>query len=286
MSIGVMNSAIALMLGLVSAFAILLVWIRMNAPMNAAARALMHEAEDSIAFLFDDEMMIDATPKAKALLAQDDAAEGSDWDRFLSLVSARFPHLRSQLSDLAVLGKKTISPEDGQPGWIKAEYWRGLSRLTFVQDQVDPAHTFDPMTASAMEYELKTLRTIGENTPQLIWKYDAEGVLVWANRAYIELSEQKHPIAEGAIRAWPPKDVFSNVAKPAGNTPLIEMLPVTLEDRSEPIWFEITSIKKGHHTLHFGIDSTDVVTAQRTKPEFRTNTRTNLCSTLDRPCNF
>lgn len=286
MSIGVMNSAIALMLGLVSAFAILLVWIRMNAPMNAAARALMHEAEDSIAFLFDDEMMIDATPKAKALLAQDDAAEGSDWDRFLSLVSARFPHLRSQLSDLAVLGKKTISPEDGQPGWIKAEYWRGLSRLTFVQDQVDPAHTFDPMTASAMEYELKTLRTIGENTPQLIWKYDAEGVLVWANRAYIELSEQKHPISEGAIRAWPPKDVFSNVAKPAGNTPLIEMLPVTLEDRSEPIWFEITSIKKGHHTLHFGIDSTDVVTAQRTKPEFRTNTRTNLCSTLDRPCNF
>lgn len=101
----------------------------------------------------------------------------SDWENFLPLLSARFPHLRSQCLDLATVGTKTFTPEDGQPGWIEAEFWNGLARITVFQDKEHPEEILNPLTTAAMEHELETLRGIGEDSPQLIWKHDAEAVM-------------------------------------------------------------------------------------------------------------
>ena len=92
----------------------------------------------------------------------------SDWENFLPLLSARFPHLRSQCLDLATVGTKTFTPEDGQPGWIEAEFWNGLARITVFQDKEHPEEILNPLTTAAMEHELETLRGIGEDSLQLI----------------------------------------------------------------------------------------------------------------------
>jgi hypothetical protein len=128
----------------------------------------MQQAEESIAFLFDDEFLVDLTPRARALVEQGNSKR-SDWENFLTLLSSRFSHLRSQCQDLTTVGRKLIAPNDGQHGWIEAEYWNGFARITLVQDE-----TLDPLTAAAMEHELETLRSIGEDSPQLIWKRDAQ----------------------------------------------------------------------------------------------------------------
>ncbi len=268
MQLDVLSVSTTLALAFLAAVLLLTIWIKANGKTAATARTLMQEAEGTISFLFEDDTLLDATPRARELLTSNGTKQSSDWENFLTLVSGRFPHLRSQLSDLAVIGTKSISPEDGQPGWMQAEYWSGLSRLTLIQDRDDPVETLDPLTAAAMEHELQTLRSIGEDSPQLIWKRDAEGVLTWANRAYIELSEQIFPIEDGGIRPWPPSDIFGDIESPAGVVPIIDMHRIDLETQADPIWFEVTSLKRGHNTIHFAIDASAVVTAREAQRNF------------------
>lgn len=257
----------ALVFGIVAAIALVAVWIRTNRHSSVVSRALMAEAEGSITFLFDDEVLTDATPRARELLASS-PDDRSDWENLLSLLSARFPHLRSQCQDLAKAGTLTIKAEDKQAGWIQAEYWQGLARFTLIQDQTHPDETIDPLTAAAMEHELETLRAIGEDSPQLIWKRDAEGVLIWANKAYIELSEALHPLGPNEVLPWPPRNIFDRVPAPSGSVPMIDMHRVELETGGDPTWYEVTSLKRGTDTIHFAVDATAVVTARDAQQNF------------------
>ena len=111
----------ALILGALTAVGLISIWIRTNSKTAVTARTLMQEAEGSITFLFEDETLADATPLARDLMEYHEA-QRSDWENFLTLLSPRFPNLRSQCSDLAVIRKKTIKPVDDQNGWIEAEF--------------------------------------------------------------------------------------------------------------------------------------------------------------------
>lgn len=268
----------ALMFGAVAAIGMMALWIRTNSATTITSRTLMQQAEGSITFLFDDDELVDVTPRARALMDQGNDKR-SDWENFLTLLSARFPHLRSQCRDLASVGRKTISANDGQHGWIEAEYWNGLARITLMQDEDHPDEALDPLTAAAMEHELETLRTIGEDSPQLIWKLDVEGVLVWANRAFIEMSEAIHTIDPDAVRPWPPRTIFEGTATPAGSAPIIDMHRIDVPGQDKPIWYEVTSLKRSTDTIHFAVDASAVVfarDAQRTFVQTLTKTFAQL----------
>lgn len=262
-----MGSLGAVTLGLLAATGLIYFWIKSNSNAKVTARILMQEAEDSIAFLFDNETLVDATPRARAVMDHGDGHR-SDWENFLTLLAARFPHLRSQCRDLASVGKKSISPADGGTDWIEAEHWNGLARITVVQDRGSPVNSVDPLTAAAMEHELQTLRSIGENSPQLIWKRDAEGVLVWANRAYIELAEAINPVGPDDVLPWPPRDVFKDTAVPAGSAPIIDMSRIDMPGHDRPVWYEVTSIKRGTDTMYFAADSSASVFAKDAQQNF------------------
>ncbi len=267
MLLGSLSALGAALLGAAFGLAAITLWLRLTSPEASVARTLMREAEGTVTFLFDDERLADATPRARDLIGERDK-ERSDWETLLQLLSGRFPHLRSQLGDLAEVGKKTIKPQDNQAGWIDAEYWSGLARITLVQDQDHPDETIDPLTATAIEHELETLRSIGEDSPQLIWKRDAEGVLVWANSSYIELTELLFPLDPDAIRPWPPQDIFTDAPRPAGTAPVIDMFRIELPDEGGTIWYEVTSLRRGLDTIHFAIDATAVVQARDAQRNF------------------
>ncbi len=258
---------VAILIGIGAATGMFVLWLHWSRSERQIARALMKEAQGSTSFLFDDEVLVDATPRARSLFADSDAHR-SDWENFLTLLSARFPHLRSQCRDLASVGTKTISAHDGESGWIEAEYWNGLARLTLVQDRDCPTDMIDPLTARAMEHELETLRSLGENSPQLIWKRDAEGVLVWANNAYLEMSQILHPVTKDSFRPWPPKDVFADAAVPHGAAPLVQLHRIEFSGQPKPLWFEVTSLKRGTDTMYFGIDATAEVTSREEQKVF------------------
>jgi len=261
------GTAGALLIGALAAACILMFWIKANTQVAVVGRTMMQQAEDSITFLFEDEVLLDVTPRARLLMDQRDDHR-TDWENFLTLLSARFPHLGSQCIDLAEVGKKTIAPQDGQPGWIEAEYWNGLARITLVQDEAHPDETLDPLIATAMEHELETLRGIGEDSPQLIWKHDAEGVLIWANRAYIELSEAIHLVGPDDILPWPPKSIFHDTATPAGSAPIIDMISIEVPGFDKPVWYEATGVRRGTDTIYFAVDASAVVFAQEAQKTF------------------
>ena len=106
---GSLNAIAALSLGILAATSLLFLWIKTNSLTKTTLRTLMKEAENSVTFLFDEERLADATPRARDLIGGRDKNR-SDWEALLSLLSARFPHLRSQVADLATVGRKMIQP--------------------------------------------------------------------------------------------------------------------------------------------------------------------------------
>ena len=134
-----------------------------------------------------------------------------------------------------------------------------------------------------MEHEIQTLRGIGEDSPQLIWKHDAEGVLVWANRAYIEMSEAIHPIGPDEIRPWPPKPVFDKIVPPTGNGPMIDMHRINVLGHDAPIWYEVTGVQRGADTIYFAVDASAVIFAKEAQKTFVQTPDEDICAIV---CGF
>ena len=143
-------------------------------------------------FLFDDEVLVDATPGARQLLALGQR-EGSAWGRLMQVLMPRFPDLEERLSDLLDRGRLEIDSSDGRAR-VSAEWQEGLARLTVVDvARHDGDVPIDKLTLRAMEDELDTLRTIASEVPYLTWKEDDPGRIVWANAAYLDLAEALAP---------------------------------------------------------------------------------------------
>ena len=167
---------------------------RYNSTRRQTARILMRESEASTVFLFDGDMLTDATASARQLLGRKDPRV-SDLDAVMALLVRRFPDVRERLSSLPGSGRVLVAAAE-QSGVIEAEYWDGLMRLT-VRHQTCDIAPMQRLAIEAIEDELQTLRSIGEDAPQLIWKQDDAGTITWANRAYLNLADRISPIPEG-----------------------------------------------------------------------------------------
>lgn len=259
---------IAVVVGVAAAALIFGVWAYVNRRDRKTARTLLREAESTVVFLFDDDTLVDATPEARKLLRRRDSRL-SDWDALIALLRPRFPHIRTQLSDLAEKGKDKVAPADNGAGYLEAELWEGLARITLSEGfMTDADKTVDPVTLEAIEDELDNLRGLGEAAPQLIWKQDAEGVVTWANRAYLDVIETIEPTLEEETPPWPPATLFHDIGHPEGDAPLVERLSVKRPYDDTVSWFDVTSLRRGHGSIHFGVDANAAVKAEVAQKNF------------------
>lgn len=230
------------------------------------ARVLMRESEASTVFLFDGDMLMDATAPARQLLGRKDVRV-TDLEAVYALLSRRFPDLRERLSGITATGRLVIAAS-GQSGMIEAEYWDGLLRLTLRQQTTDAA-PLQRLAIEAIEDELQTLRSIGEDAPQLIWKQDDAGSITWANRAYLNLADRISPIPEGAEPTWPPGQLFAADGPEAeAAKPLVRRFSLRVPGLPQEQWFEVTSMRRGAETLHFAVDANGIVRAEQAQKTF------------------
>lgn len=265
MSAGV-EALLAAAIGLCASALLFIWWARYSSPRADTARKLMQDAGDSIVFIFEDDSLVDATPKARALLAKADQ-RASDWEKLLSVMGSSFPELRTQCAGLAEAGVAIIEATDGKSTRLHAEYWNGLVRVT-LQDSNPGSETVDPLIAEAMEHELSLLRSIGENSPQLIWRRNQDGLLTWANRAYVDMVRSAFPMNDEEVAPWPPKDLFETVQAPVGAVPVVERQWLQSDGRLTPQCFEVTSVSRENGSMHFAIDVTAIVDAQNAQSKF------------------
>ncbi|WP_417269229.1 PAS-domain containing protein [Celeribacter sp.] len=243
--------------------------------------------EGETAFLFDEELLVDATPEARAIL-ESTPKTGSDWSRLLSAFTSQFPDLKSNIAALADEEKLTIESRNGQAK-LYCEWQRGLARIS-LKSRVSDDHLseFDRHIVQAMEQELETLRATSENGPLLIWREHLDQTVIWANSAYLALSDSFEPADEES--SWPPRRLFnidpSKSADASGKdaeTQIIDsILPTrmalkTPDDKQH--WFDLYVSRQEDGTLYTAVP---VDTAVQTEGQLRdlTQTLTNTFSHL------
>lgn len=263
----------ALMGGTLAAIGLIL--LRYMAPeQRRSARDLLLEAEDRVAFLLDGPVLVDATPNAMALLDRSKAF-GSDWDRIVSVLRPGFPEIGTNLADLGTRQTAKIAGSGACIGQtLEAEYWDGLVRIMIDRGDDGTATLAEPdqISLMALEEELSTLRALAEDSPQLIWKTDTAGEIIWANRAYLDRAFALGGSANeaGVALSWPPPALFEQLGSaPLHGDAARRRAPAKGPKGSDQIdWFEITSMRRGTESVHFAIEANGLVKAEKAQRDF------------------
>ncbi|NPD14291.1 PAS domain-containing protein [Xinfangfangia sp. D13-10-4-6] len=199
------------------AMACLLFMAAMQSRAPAAASVFGSRLAETV-FIFDGEALVDATPPARALIANG-VESGGPWFRALSRLEPMFPGLHTRLEGLQREGRFVLcSREDVSPPLVlRAEYIGGLTRLTLVDGDGEAASPgSDGLAELALKDELAHLHDTLARAPLPVWRETAEGEVIWANGPYLAAAaEQLEP---GKELTWPLPIIFPQVAAQADNS--------------------------------------------------------------------
>lgn len=233
-------------------------------PRRGAAQT--HPVLEQIVFLFDDQELVDATGPARALIEASPIAL-SDWARLSAFVAPRFADFAKSMAQLAERGRiELVADADGDrqaPIRLIAEDVNGLARITLIDPEAEGRGVLvDGLSQRALEDELDQLRLTLDHSPALVWREDAEGVLTWANRAYILRSGAFSASDEALV--WPLPKLFDlEAAQRSGPR------RVKLDEGADGVaWFDCHSFALDSGALHFALPADATVRAEKALRDF------------------
>ena len=244
-------------------------WILARRARKARAELLQAEACAAIAFLFDDELLVDATGQAQAMLDFSTSA-GSDWKRLSALLRHRFPGIDSLPGNLVEGHGRRIRAMDGSDTTLCVKADGGRLRVVLEEppDAPDPATiTAYYHQMAAIEAELRNLRALMRAGPVAVWRQDAEGAVLWANEVYFDLAAKVSD--PGTAFAWPPPAIFRLPSAELANartTPIRASL--RMQGRAGSRWFECHGQTDGDQILCFALPADSLVHAEVALREF------------------
>ncbi|WP_126975202.1 PAS-domain containing protein [Frigidibacter oleivorans] len=230
--------AISLSSALLSLLLITVMLRRNRARTAGLGEAAEIGAEDHAAvFLFDDQLLVEASPAAQGLF--DTLPPGaSDWARLAAFLAPRFPGIEGRIARLADIGTLDLRSEEPAPLRLRAEMAGALARITLVDLTAEGQSVrLDALSLRAMEDELRALRDTVQHLPAPVWRSDAEGQVIWANRAYLSLIRSEADAPEGVAAAWPLPQLFDPVPQDKGTRRLRLDRPAS-GGRDGTRWFE------------------------------------------------
>ena len=215
-----------------------------------------------VAFLFDGERLVDASPSARALLP--DGEDNRAWSRLISRFGPDFPNLSEQLSALPRLGQLHVQSQPGtSPSLVlKAEYLSGLTRLVVDGGQTE-AHPGkgDAASAAALQHEVMAQRAVLSRAPVLMWKESPDGAVIWANHAYLIRAVELLP--EGEDLSWPLPKLF-----PQADASKTRLPRLKLQMPSGAEWFDLVRMPQGEESLCYALAADKAVQAETALREF------------------
>ena len=174
-------------------------------------QSVFSDGNPGTVFLFDGETMVDGSGAAKALLHSLQGV-GGPWVRLVRHLSARFPDLESGLATLDERGSLQLVSQPGKaaPVLLLAELRGGLTRLQISAPGAATGSGPDPFTHIALTEEVEILRQVVAAMPNLCWREDSAGEVVWANTAYVLAAMDA--LAQGQEMTWPMPRLFDKRA--------------------------------------------------------------------------
>lgn len=232
------------------------------------ARTVFADRSGGTVFLFDGDVLIDATPAARALIARD--SKGSPWLRLLAYLAPRFPDVENRLAILPEIGQVALTEtqSDGSLLAFEAELRGGLTRISLHEAESVPEQGVqDLLTQKAMQQELQQLRAAIARTPMLIWRETATGEVIWANARYLgEAAERLEP---GRDLTWPLPRLFDSRTTATHVTQGFANHRHKLQSPDgEGHWYELTHEEDGTDRLFYATPCDLTVRAEASLQDF------------------
>ena len=228
---------------------------------EGAAPSIFDQSPARVAFLFDGDRLVDATPAARALLPEGEDSRA--WARLVARFGPEFPNLSEQLTALPRVGQMQIAAQAGTGSTLvmKAEHLSGLTRLTVEGGQGQAASQADAATSAALQQEVMSQRAILSRAPVLMWREAADGAVVWANHAYLIRAVELLP--EGEDLSWPLPKLFQQAEAPKNR-----LARLKLQMPSGAEWFDLVRMPQGDEGLCYALAADKAVQAETALREF------------------
>ncbi|MFD1914241.1 PAS-domain containing protein [Halodurantibacterium flavum] len=220
---------------------------------NEPGGGLFDAGSGDIVFLFEGKRLVDATARARALLAAS-GTEGGDWPALLSWLSQYFPDAAALLARAEETGSAAAVSQGSRQLELEACLQDGLTRITLLEPGVDgQVVTLDAGSYRATRDELATLRATVEHAPVLSWREGPDGAVIWANRAYLDAV-----LANGYELGWPLPALFDKSRLRAEP----RRLQPNAANEARKSWYECQAVPLPDGRLCFGVPSDATVRAE------------------------
>ena len=247
--------------------ALIILWSFLARQTLSRRETLLQPELEGTVFLFDDELLVDASGPARALL---DATPmgASDWARLSGFIAPRFDDFSAQMARLAELGRLELTgkpdEDDRRPLHLLAESFNGLARITLSDPNAEGSGVLvDGLSQRALEDELEMMRQTLDRSPALAWREDDTGVVGWANRAYILKSGALESSDDGFV--WPLPALFQTDAQTLAAGPRRMALDAPDGRKS---WYDCYSYALHAGVLHFALPADSAVRAEKALRDF------------------
>lgn len=224
-----------------------------------------HMKPDETVFLFDQGILIDATPSARKLMDQG-PHDLDDWHRLNAILAPRFPDFTEVMSKLAETGVAVIEEVAG-PAMIRARWLGGVARISLLEPEGrEGLVDIDTQSFAALNTELTVLRRVAANIPTLVWQQNNMGEVTWANRAYLRLAETTLREEESLI--WPLPSLFdSDDLPPADEDRMPRRVSIRVPE-SGLQWFDCVALTETDGRLYFALPADATVRAETSLQNF------------------
>ena len=213
-------------------------------------------------FLFDEEVLLDATDTGYALLETSDG--DTDWTGFRDVVSKDFEGLPENLTDIRSIQSKTvIATNAADTRQITAEWIDGVARVR-VETANHPSELecSGPVEILTEDRKTDALRSGLEDAPSPIWQVNDSDQISWQNKAYVDLHDRLH-----GKNARPDRPLFHSVLKdkPSGSA---ARTSISVPGTKDSLWFDVTTIHQNGFRTFYAVDVTAVVRAEVAQRNF------------------
>jgi len=175
------------------------------------------------AFLFNQDLLVEASPSGAALIANTKAGQ-SDRDAVIAVLSRQLPNQRERIATLGTDSSVALIATDDAALGLTLTERQGLLRISLDAPSVKTAsRRYDDLERASLMDDQNMLRLVARDTPQLIWTEDTQWYLTWANAAYLSYANRLMPNDDRRGRAWPGERLF--LPCPRTHAPLVVATP-------------------------------------------------------------
>lgn len=252
------------MTALISAVVGLLALVALQSRSSRRRDSLFSATDTSTVFLFDGEVLVDASPAARALLANSPAL-GGPWLRLVNRLGPHFPDLESRVRALGHDGQFMIASSGltAEKFLLHGQSVGGLTRLTLIDPTSEIGRSgIDATTQLALSEEVTSLRRMSASAPILIWRERPDGEVIWANSAYIARASLR--LQEGQDLSWPLPRMFDRTASTQGASGQRQRLDLP----DGPQWFDLVSVSEESGRILYAMPADAAVAAETGLREF------------------